>query len=179
MSEPFVGEIRLFGFDFNPKNWLPCDGRQVPIQNYTALFSVIGVYFGGNGTNSFQLPDLRGRAAIGMGQGNGLSPQSIGQVGGQPNVTLSTAQIPSHNHVLNSGTLSAPNPPQNVASPSPTALLGLSAPNNIYIDPVAPDATFIPGAISPSSGDQPHDNMQPYLGVNFCIAWAGVFPSRN
>lgn len=179
MSEPFVGEIRLFGFDFNPKTWLPCDGRAVPISNFSALFAVIGVNFGGDGQTSFQLPDLRGRAPIGTGQGNGLSPQSIGQVGGQANVTLTTAQIPSHNHVLNAGTLTPPNPAQNVAGPSPSALLGISAPNNIYIDPVTPDSTLSPSSISPNSGDVPHENMQPYVGLNFCIAWAGIFPQRN
>jgi microcystin-dependent protein len=179
MSEPFLGEIRLFGFGYNPKNWRLCDGSLLAIQSNTALFSVIGIRFGGNGTTNFQLPDLRGRAAIGVGRGNGLTAQVIGQVGGQPNVALTSAQIPLHNHVLNSGTLNPPNPQQNVASPTPEALLGLSAPNNVYIDPVTPDTSFIPSAISPNTGDQPHENMQPYVAMNFCIAWVGVYPQRN
>lgn len=179
MSDPFIGEIRLFGFNYNPRNWLLCDGSLLPINQYNALFSILGTNFGGNGQTNFQLPDLRGRAVIGAGQGNGLSPQSLGQVGGQPSVVLTTAQIPSHNHVLNSGTLSAPNPPQNVASPSPQAMLGLSGPNNLYIDPVVPDRALSPASISPSVGDQPHENMQPYLAINFCIAWSGIYPARN
>jgi microcystin-dependent protein len=179
MAEPFIGEIRLFGFDYNPKNWLKCDGSLLPIQQFTPLFSIIGTFFGGNGTNNFQLPDLRGRAAIGMGSPDDRTPQQLGQVSGNATVGLTTAQIPSHNHVLNAGALTTPNPAQNVASPSPTALLGLSAPNNVYIDPVTPDTVFAPASISPNAGDQPHENMQPYVAINFCIAWSGIYPSRN
>lgn len=179
MSEPYIGEIRLFGFSFNPKNWMLCDGSQYPIRNYSALFSIIGTIYGGDGKVSFNVPDLRGRAAIGMGQGNGVSPQMLGQVGGQSSVVLTTDQIPSHNHVLNAGTLTPPNAPQNVPGPSNTALLGLSAPNNLYIDPVAPDTSLSPNSISPTGNSQPHENRQPFVGINFCIAYVGVFPSRN
>lgn len=179
MSEPFVGEIRLFGFDFNPKYWLKCDGSLLPIQGYTALFSLLGINFGGDGRNNFGIPDLRGRAVIGAGTPPGRTPQPVGQASGTATVTLTTNQIPPHNHVLNAGALTAPNPGQNVAAPSPQALLGLSAPNNVYLDPVTPDTAFSPASISPSTGDQPHENMQPYLAINFCIAWAGIFPARN
>lgn len=179
MSEPFVGEIRLFGFDYNPRYWLKCDGSTLPIQNYSALFALLGTSFGGNGSTTFQIPDLRGRAPIGAGTAPGRTPQTLGQTGGSPTATLSVDQIPSHNHVLNAGTLNPPNPPQNVPAPSPQALLGLSAPNNVYIDPVTPDTAFNPVSISPNTGDQPHANMQPYLAINFCIAWAGIFPARN
>lgn len=179
MAEPFIGEIRLFGFSFNPKLWMPCDGAQYPIRNYTALFAIIGTTYGGDGQMNFKVPDLRARAAIGMGQGNGLTPQVIGQVSGQNAVTLDPNQIPGHNHVLNAGTLTAPNPEQNVASPSSTALLGISAPNNVYLEPVAPDTTMSPSSISPAGDSLPHENRQPYLGINFCIAYSGVFPARN
>jgi len=177
--EPFIGEIRLLAFNYNPRGWALCNGAIMPIQQNTALFSLIGISFGGNGQTTFGLPDLRGRAAIGAGNAPGRTQQAVGQTGGAPTVTLTTDQIPAHNHVLNAGTLTPPNPGQNVASPSPQALLGLSAPNNIYIDPVAPDTTLIPSSISPSGNGQPHENMQPYLAVNFCIATQGIFPSRN
>lgn len=179
MADPFVGEIRLFGFDFNPRYWLLCDGSQLPIANYTPLFAVIGNAFGGDGKTNFQVPDLRGRAAIGMGQGPGRTSQGIGQTGGQSAITLTTDQMPSHNHVLNAGALNPPNPQQNVAPPSPDALLGLSGPNNLFLDPVTPDTALHPASIAPNQGGQPHDNMQPYVAINFCIAWAGVFPQRS
>jgi microcystin-dependent protein len=179
MAEPFIGEIRLFGFNFNPTLWAQCDGMLLEIQQYNALFAVIGINFGGNGTTNFALPDLRWRAAIGAGQASGRTPQNVGEMGGAPNVTLTANQIPSHNHVLNSGTLSAPNPAQNVAAPTSEALLGLSGPNNIYFDPITPDTTFIPSSISTDGGGQPHENMQPYVAINFCIAVQGVFPNRN
>jgi microcystin-dependent protein len=179
MADPFIGEIRLFGFDFNPLYWLMCDGSQLPIANYTPLFAVIGNAFGGDGKTNFQLPDLRGRAAIGFGQAPGLMRQAIGQTGGQPTVALTTDQIPSHNHVLNAGALNPPNPDQNVASPSSEALLGLSGPNNLYLDPVTPDKALHPASISPNGSGLPHDNMQPYVAINFCIAWSGVFPPRS
>jgi microcystin-dependent protein len=179
MSEPFLGEIRVFAFNFNPRNWAFCNGALIPISQNTALFSILGTSFGGNGTTNFGLPDLRGRAAIGAGNGPGLTPQSVGQTGGNSTVTLTTTQIPAHNHVLNAATLTPPNPAQNVASPTSSAVLGLSAPNNIYIDPVAPNTTLTSASISPTGGGQPHENMQPYLAVNFCIATQGIFPSRN
>lgn len=180
MSNPFIGEIRLFAFSFAPRGWAFCDGRLVAISQNTALFSILGVNFGGNGTTTFGLPNLSGRTAIGVGNGPGLSPQVVGQTGGTSTVTLTTAQIPAHNHVLNAGTLSPPNPAQNVATPTNQSLLGLSAPNNIYVDgPGSPNTAFISSSISPNGAGQPHENMQPYLAVNICIALQGIFPSRN
>ncbi|MBA4174598.1 MAG: phage tail protein [Hyphomicrobium sp.] len=177
--EPFIGEIRLLAFDFNPRGWALCNGALLPIQQNTALFSLLGVNFGGDGKTNFGLPDLRGRAAIGAGTPPGRTQQNVGQTGGAPAVTLTTDQIPAHNHALSSGTLTPPNPAQNVAPPSSQAMLGLSAPNNIYIDPVAPDTAMIASSISPSGGGQPHENRQPFLAMNFCIATQGVFPARN
>jgi len=179
MAEPFIGEIRLFGFNFNPRGWALCNGALIPIAQNTALFSIFGTNFGGNGSTNFGLPDLRGRAAIGQGNASGLTPQAVGQVGGSSTVTLLTSEIPTHNHVLNAGTLTPPNPAQNVASPTNQAVLGLSAPNNIYIDATAPNTALVASSISPTGGGQPHENMQPYLAVNFCVATQGIFPSRN
>lgn len=176
MAAPYVGEIRLFGFNFSPPNWALCNGATIPIRQNTTLYSVISNYFGGDGTTTFNLPDFRGRAALCVGPAPG---QTLGEQTGQAAVTLTIDQIPSHNHVLNAATLTPPNPAQNVAAPSPQALLGLSGPNNTYIDPVAPDAAFSPSAISPTGNSVPHDNMMPYVAVNYCIAVSGTHPARN
>jgi len=114
MSEPFVGEIRAFGFDFAPQGWLQCNGQTLAISQYAALFSLLGTTYGGNGTTNFQLPNLQGRVAIGQGNGAGLSPYVMGQAAGTENVSLATAQIPSHTHAVNAVTTTN----NNVASPS-------------------------------------------------------------
>ena len=124
MSDPFIGEIRIFGFGFNPRNWAFCNGAVLQIRQNTALFSILGTTFGGDGVNTFALPDLRGRAAIGVGQGPGLSQQFAGQIGGTETVTLLTTQMPQHNHVLNGATLPPQNADQNVAPPTAQAFLG-------------------------------------------------------
>lgn len=179
MSEPFIGEVKLFGFNFAPRGYAFCNGALLSIQQNTALFSILGTTYGGNGTTTFGLPNLQGRAAVGAGQGPGLTFRSLGETGGQATVTLNSTQIPQHTHGLNAATLTPQNPAQNVASPTAQAQLGLSAPNNIYIDPVAPNTALIASSISPVGGNAPHDNTQPYLAVNFCVAMQGIFPSRN
>lgn len=179
MAEPFIAEIRLFGFSFPPRGWSRCTGSLMAISQNTALFSLIGTQFGGNGQTTFGMPDLQGRGAIGAGNGPGLSSQIVGQKGGTPTVTLLSTEMPQHNHTLNAGQLSAPNANQNVATPTSTARLGRSSPNNLYIAPVAPSAQLISSSISTTSGNQPHENMQPYVAVNYCIAMQGVFPARN
>lgn len=179
MSDPFIGEIKLFGFNFAPRNYAFCNGALVSIAQNTALFSILGTTYGGNGSTTFGLPNLQGRAAVGSGQGPGLTPRSLGETGGQATVTLNSNQIPQHTHGLNAATLTPQNPAQNVASPTAQAQLGLSAPNNIYIDPVAPDTALNASSISLAGGNVPHENAQPYLAVNFCIAMFGIFPSRN
>lgn len=179
MSEPFIGEVKLFGFNFAPRGYAFCDGTLIAIAQNTALFSILGTTYGGNGTTTFALPNLTGRAVVGAGQGPGLTPRSLGETGGQATVTLNSTQIPQHTHGLNAATLTPPNPAQNVASPTAQAQLGLSAPNNIYIDPVAPNTALIPSSISATGGTAPHENRQPYLALNFCIAVQGIFPSRN
>lgn len=179
MSDPFIGEVRAFGFNFTPRGWASCQGQLLPISQNTALFSLLGTQYGGNGTVNFALPNLQGRAVIGVGSGPGRTPQTVGQTGGQPTVTLLSAEMPSHTHVLNAGQLSAPNPAQNVATPTTGALPGLSSPNNVYIAPVTPNTNLIPSSISTVGGSQAHENMQPFLAINYCIATQGVFPARN
>lgn len=178
MSEPFIGEIRMFGFNFAPKNWAFCAGQLLPISQNTALFSILGTNFGGDGRTNFGLPNLEGAAAIGVGQGPGLSQQFVGQVGGVATVALVPAEIPQHTHTLSGGVLSTPNAAQNVAVPAGNAMFGLSGPNNTYIDPVTPNTSFNAAAIS-TTGGTPHENRQPYQAVNFCICMFGVFPARN
>lgn len=179
MSDPFIGEVKIFGFTFAPRNYALCNGAILPIAQNTALFSILGTTYGGNGQTTFALPNLGGRAAVGAGQGPGLTFRSLGETGGQATVTLTSTQIPQHNHGLNAATLTPPNPAQNVASPTTQAQLGLSAPNNIYIDPVAPNTSLSSNSISPAGGSAPHENTQPYLTLNYCIAVQGIFPSRN
>ncbi|MBA4008152.1 MAG: phage tail protein [Hyphomonas sp.] len=178
MADPFIAEIRLFGFNFAPRGYAFCDGSIVGIAQNTALFALLGTAFGGDGRTTFGLPDLRGRAAVGAGQGPGLTQRNLGSSGGQATVALITSEMPAHTHTLNSATLSPQNPAQNVASPTNQALLGLSSPNNIYIDPVVPDTALNPSSITPAGAGSPHENTQPYLAVNFCIAVQGIFPPR-
>lgn len=179
MTQPFIGEIQIYGFNFNPRGWAYCNGATLPIQQNTALFSLLGTTYGGNGTTTFMLPNLASRAARGEGSGPGLSPAALGQTGGSTSVTLTTNQIPAHTHTLNSATLNTPNPAQNVATPGTTAMFGLSGPNNTYSDTTTPNTTFNPATLSSVWSGGAHENMQPYLGVNFCIALQGIYPARN
>lgn len=169
MSEPFIGEIRFFSFQFSPKSWAFCDGRQLPISQYQALFSLIGTTFGGNGTTTFALPDLRGRVAM---HPNGNTPQ--GASGGLENVTLLSDQLPTHNHMVpassTTGTLKAYE--QSVfAAASGTDTKLYATPGSLQ--------TLIPTMISATGGSQPHENCQPSAVGNYCIALMGLFPSRN
>lgn len=167
MSEPFIGEIQIFGFNFNPRGWAYCNGATLPIAQNTALFSLIGTIYGGNGQTTFQLPNLAGRAAMQQGNGPGLTPRVLGEATGVNTVTLTTNQIPSHRHVvratLSSGTQASP------AGGVPT-----TSEEQLLFD-TGTDVAMTPPA--PSGGSQPHENMQPYLGVNFCIALQGIYPS--
>jgi microcystin-dependent protein len=177
MTQPFIGEIQLFGFNFNPRGWAFANGATIPIQQNTALFALIGTTYGGNGQTTFQLPNFAGRAGCEQGQAPGLSLRNIGQTFGTNTVTLTSAQIPLHNHVIN-GFLPTDTTKR---SGAPVANGGLSQPslntNKPFIS-AAPNTTFAPNMISPSQGGgQPHENQQPYLGVNFCIALQGIFPS--
>jgi microcystin-dependent protein len=171
MSEPFLGEIRTFGFNFAPRGWAFCNGQLLSISQNTALFSLLGTFYGGNGQTTFALPDLQGRVGIHQGQGPGLSPYELGEVSGSETVTLTSAQMPTHSHqvVANATTATSGRTAGNV--PARTS-------GNSYA--AAPDGTDMnAGMIGTTGGSQPHTNLQPFLVLNFCIALQGIFPSRN
>jgi microcystin-dependent protein len=178
MTEPFIGEIQLYGFNFNPRGWAFCNGATLPISQNTALFSLIGTIYGGNGQTTFQLPNFAGRAANQQGQGPGLTPRSLGESFGANTVTLTANQIPQHSHGV---VIYAQNNAANRAS-SPSAGNALSVASSTSATAFRPggplNTTFPPNMIQPSQGGgQPHQNQQPYLGVNFCIALQGIYPS--
>ena len=174
MSQPFVAEIRIFGFNFAPKGWALCNGQLLPISQNTALFSLIGTYYGGDGKSTFALPDLQGQAPLQQGQGNGLSEYVIGEQTGVPNVTLLQSELPFHTHSLLCSIDDA-----DLRIPSPTRALAKSAGGNIYSTSTSPLVNMAFQSLPPAGGSLPHDNMQPYLTLNFCIAMQGVFPARN
>ena len=178
MTTPYIGEIQLFGFNFNPRGWAFCNGATLPISQNTALFSLIGTIYGGNGQTTFQLPNFAGRAGCQQGNGPGLSPRSLGETFGANTVTLTSNQIPQHNH---SAVLYAQNDTtKRASSPSPNNALSVSSESaaTSFLPSGSPNTQFAPNMLSPSQGGgQPHQNQQPYLGVNFCIALQGVYPS--
>ena len=175
MADPFVAEIRIFPFNFAPKGWAWCNGQLLPIAQNTALFSLLGTTYGGNGQSNFALPDLQGRAPMHPGQGSGLSLHSLGETGGSETVTLLESEIPSHAHTYRAAGVAAD-------SPVPVgALLATSISDTPYIpgSPTPSMAAMANQALAPAGGDQPHNNMQPYLTFYFCIALQGVFPPRT
>jgi len=181
MADPFLGEIRMVGFNFAPVGWALCNGQTLSISQYSALFALLGTSFGGNGTTTFNLPDMQGRVPINAGSGAGLSPYILGQSGGTENVTLSTPQMPSHTHLANisnlAGTVSNPTNATLAQSNTGTAREpNLNVPNFVT---TAPTGALAPTTIGPSGGNLPHPNLQPYLTVYFIIALNGIFPSRN
>lgn len=177
MADPFIGEIRLFGFNFAPVHWAMCNGQTMAIAQNAALFALLGTTYGGNGTTTFQLPDMQGRIAVNFGQGLGLSPYNLGQTGGAENHTLTLQEIPIHTH-----TVACKSTVDNSVNPT-------SPVNNFWAKENNGDAPYRttptglsnmhPSAVATYGGNQPHTNLQPYLVVNFCIALFGVFPSRN
>ena len=167
MSEPFVGEIRMFGGTFAPMGWSFCDGRLLPINLYLTLFALIGNTYGGDGVTNFALPDLRGRIPVDQGAG-----YTIGQKGGAETVTLAPGEMPAHSHPATAtsqvgGTVS--NPQGNVWANW----------NGLQYSDQAPNAQMNAGVTTSAGGSQPHDNMMPYQAVNFIIAYEGIFPSRD
>lgn len=178
-SEPYLGELMLTGFDYAPKGWAFCEGQIIAIAPNQALFSLIGTTFGGNGTTTFGLPDLRGRIALGSGQGPGISAITRGQVAGQEVHTLTIAEMPSHNHgMMGDGVTPANN---NAFSPAPGNSLGMSVgqpTEQASVYDTGTGGTLAAGTIS-TVGGQPHENRQPYLAMRWCIALTGIFPSRN
>jgi microcystin-dependent protein len=174
MADPFVAEIRIFPFNFAPRGWAWCDGQLLPLSQNTALFSLLGTTYGGNGKSNFALPDLQGRAPMHPGQGPGLSLHDLGETGGSDTVSLLESEIPSHTHALRAAAVPAD-------GPNPTnALTAAPASDNIYIPSAgATLVSMAPEALPPAGGDAPHNNLQPYLTFYFCIALQGVFPPRG
>lgn len=180
MSEPFIGQIILFAGNFAPTGWFMCQGQTLAISSYAALFSILGTTYGGNGTTTFQLPDLRSRVPVGWGQGPGLSAYVLGEQGGVENVNLLVSNMPSHTHLV---TADASN--GNATSPS-NALLAQtvvskgSTTYDTYVTGTPAHAvTMNPTTIQPQGGGIPHTNLQPFLGLNYIMAYVGIFPSRN
>jgi microcystin-dependent protein len=170
MADPFVAEIRIFPFNFAPKGWAWCDGQLLPLSQNTALFSLLGTTYGGDGKSNFALPDLQGRAPMQPGQGPGLSLHDLGESAGSETITLLESEIPSHSHALNgvndSGLQSSPGQ-------------AFTARANVYKSGGGVNTALSLNTISPTGGDQPHNNLQPYLTCYFCIALQGVFPPRT
>lgn len=177
MTDPFLGQIQTFGFNFTPAGWAACNGATLSIQQNTALFSLLGIQYGGNGTTSFQLPNLVMRSPCQQGNGPGLSPRTIGDTFGVAQVPLATTELPAHRHTVNAFA------PADIAkrSGAPVAGGGLSMPASNAVKPFSnatPNTALSPSMLAQSSGgNQAHENRQPYLAVNFCIALQGIFPS--
>lgn len=171
MSQPFIGEIRMFGGNFAPRGWAFCNGQLQSIAENTTLFSLLGTTYGGDGQTTFGLPDLRGRVPIHFGQGAGLSARNMGEAGGAETVTLTVATMPAHTHL----------PAASTAAGTQTSPNGgvWSAAGQLRYSSGSPAAALNPGAASLAGGGQPHENMVPFTAVSFIIAVEGIFPSRN
>ena len=174
MTDPFVAEIRIFPFNFPPRGWAFCDGQLMSISQNTALFSLLGTTYGGDGRTNFALPNLQGRAPMHPGQGPGLSLYDLGEVGGTDTVTLLQSEAPAHPHAWNASN-------QDATNQSPVSELTASGVGGITMY-AAPPASLTPlnsNAVGPVGSNQPHNNLQPYLTVNFCIALQGIYPPRS
>jgi microcystin-dependent protein len=173
MDQPFIGAIVLFCGNFAPAGWALCNGQVLSISQYTALFSILGTTYGGNGTTNFQLPDLRGRVPMHPGTGNGLTPRVLGEIGGTESTTLTIANMPAHNHNL-MGDQSG----SGKEFPGPNHVIGASTTDKMY-SVNAPNTNMNPVSISITGGNQPFANLSPFQCINFIIALNGIFPSRN
>ncbi|MBB4662972.1 phage tail protein [Conexibacter arvalis] len=172
MATPYVGEIRMFGGNFAPDGWMFCEGQTVPISENETLFNLIGTTYGGDGQETFKLPDLGGRAPVHMGAGPQLSPRMIGEVGGTEEVTLAAAQAGGHTHAL----LGSLDPG---SSPNPGGAVLATGSNVQVFVASSPDATMPSGTLGPAGGSQPHENRQPYLPIRFIISLYGIYPSQT
>jgi len=180
MSDQFVAEIRIFGFNFPPKGWAFCDGQILPLSQNTALFSLLGTTYGGNGVSNFALPNMQGNTPMHWGQGNGLSLRDLGEQSGSETVTLLQSEMPIHNHtaMVSSTAPTTAVPTGNV--PSKIAYsTGTQSGTGVAYSLTPPAVQMSPQTLPPYGGDQPHNNMQPYLTLNFCIALQGIFPPRT
>lgn len=181
--EGTIGEIRMFAGNFAPKNWAFCQGQIMPIAQNTALFSILGTTYGGNGQTTFSLPDLRGRVPVGPGQGPGLSPYQLGEVSGSENTTLLVTNMPAHAHTFNATAGMACHTGAGNADSPATNIPAGSASDENYSAASSADAAMAPISISgntgPAGSSVPFSNVQPYLGMNYIICLFGIFPSRN
>lgn len=171
--DPFVAEIRIFPFNFAPKGWAFCDGQILPLSQNTALFSLLGTTYGGDGKSNFALPDMQGNAPMHPGQGPGLSLHDLGETGGSETVTLLDSEMPAHSHAF-----IASNADSNSQGPAQSLLAGGVGGISMYAVPGAL-TQLNPNILAPAGGGQPHNNVQPYLTLNFCIALQGVYPPRT
>ena len=174
MSDPFIAEVRIFAGNFAPRNWAFCDGQLLPIAQNTALFSIVGTTYGGDGVSTFALPNLQGRAAMHPGSGPGLTSRTLGQTGGAETATLTDAQLPSHAHNLRANQSTG----ADQDDPGATVVPGVTVGGSTYGDPTNL-VDMADDALASAGGGQAHSNLQPYLVLNYIIATAGVFPSRS
>ncbi len=181
MTQPFIGQVQPFAFNFAPRYWALCNGQTMSIQQNQALFSLLGTFYGGNGTTTFQLPDLRSRVPMHSGNAPGGGQYNIGQTGGTENVSLNTTNTPAHTHRFVGGSAQA-----SALEPSAGALLGAVVndrpgqnPDPYYAPDTSPLQPLNPASLNTLGGNQPHTNIQPYLTINWCIALNGIYPSRN
>lgn len=174
MSSPFVAEIRIFGCNFAPTGWAQCNGQILPISQNTALFSLLGTTYGGNGQSTFALPNMQASAPMHPGQGPGLSLHDLGETGGSEFVTLLESEMPAHNHFIKAVVEGG-----DVQTPTSATALARSSDGNAYQASNAGLVNMAFQAIGPTGGSLPHNNMMPYLVLNFCIALQGVFPPRT
>lgn len=172
MSEPFIGEIRMFAGNFAPRSWAFCDGQLLAVSQNDALFSLLGTIYGGDGRTTFGLPDMRGRIPNHAGSGPGLSPRQLGQKFGSEQETLTTNQLPSHNHNMSVST--------DAGSQSSSNGEYLASSANVRVfRPAGPNTNLLGTSVANSGGSQAHNNVMPFLCVNFIIALFGIYPSRN
>lgn len=175
MSDPFVAEIRIFAGNFAPTGWALCAGQLLPISQNTALFSLLGTYYGGDGKTTFALPNLQDSVPICQGQSTTGTQYFLGEQSGVPYITLLQTELPIHNHLVKAYT----GDPADSRQPSPTVTLGTPSPGNFYNATLAPQTTMAPQALAPAGGSQPHNNMMPFLVLTFIIALQGIYPPRS
>ncbi|NLS01689.1 phage tail protein [Rhizobium sp. P38BS-XIX] len=175
MTTPFLGEIQLFAFNFAPYQWAFCNGATMAIRQNTALFSLLGVQYGGDGVTTFQLPNFANRAGCNQGRGPGLTPRDAGETFGSNSITLSQSEMPAHFHSLT--IFNQNNTAKKTAGPTSGGVLGVPSSSSPFAQNAQANAQFAPNVIGQAGGNQPHENRQPYLAVNFSIALAGAFPS--
>jgi microcystin-dependent protein len=172
--DPFVAEIRIFPFNFAPKGWAFCDGQILPLSQNTALFSLLGTTYGGDGKSNFALPNMQGNVPMHPGQGPGLSLHDLGETGGSDTVSLLESEIPSHSHAWMASTQDG------IDNHTQQNLLAQGVGVGMYVpDTTTPFVSLSDNALAPAGGDQPHNNLQPYLTLSFCIALQGVYPPRT